>query len=120
MILETDKYTYRVTWSEEDGEYIGLCIEFPSLSWLAQTPEEALSGIRQVTAEVVIDLGANGEPVPEPIAVKRYSGKFLVRIPPALHRRLALQAAESRLSALGSPDALAGQAWGRSNGRRYL
>jgi len=32
-----DKYTYRVTWSEEDAEYVGLCAEFPSLSWLAQT-----------------------------------------------------------------------------------
>jgi predicted RNase H-like HicB family nuclease len=26
-----DKYTYRVTWAEEDGEYVGLCAEFPSL-----------------------------------------------------------------------------------------
>lgn len=26
-----DHYTYRVTWSEEDGEYVGLCVEFPSL-----------------------------------------------------------------------------------------
>jgi predicted HicB family RNase H-like nuclease len=61
-------------------------------------PEEALSGIRQVVAEVVSDLEANGEPVPEPISVKRYSGKFLVRIPPELHRRLALEAAESGIS----------------------
>ena len=27
-----DKYTYRVTWSEEDAEYVGLCAEFSSLS----------------------------------------------------------------------------------------
>lgn len=25
-------YTYRVTWSQEDGEHVGLCAEFPSLS----------------------------------------------------------------------------------------
>jgi len=85
-------------WSEEDGEYVGLCAEFPSLSWLAQMPEDALKGIRQVVAEVVADLEANGEPVPEPIAVKRYSGKFMVRIPPELHRRLALEAAEAGIS----------------------
>lgn len=48
--------TYRVTWSEEDGEYVGLCAEFPSLSWLASTPEATLAGIRQVVAEVVADL----------------------------------------------------------------
>ena len=43
-MLQNDHYTYRVTWSEEDGEYIGLCAEFPSLSWLAAEPEAALSG----------------------------------------------------------------------------
>ncbi|MBC8234983.1 toxin-antitoxin system HicB family antitoxin [bacterium] len=96
--MTNDRYSYRVTWSEEDNEYIGLCAEFPSLSWLAQTPEESLSGIREVVAEVVSDLEINGESVPEPIAVKRYSGKFLVRIPPKLHRRLSLEAAESGIS----------------------
>jgi hypothetical protein len=29
-MLENDRYTYRVTWSEEDEEYVGLCAEFPS------------------------------------------------------------------------------------------
>ena len=98
MILDNDRYTYRVTWSEEDEEYVGLCAEFPSLSWLAETPEAALSGIRQVVAEVVADLEANNEPVPEPIAIKQYSGKFMVRIPPELHRNLALEAAEASIS----------------------
>jgi predicted HicB family RNase H-like nuclease len=87
-----------VTWAEADGEYAGLCAEFPSLSWLASTPEAALRGIRKVVAEVVADLEANGEGVPEPIATKQYSGKFLVRVPPELHRRLALEAAEAGIS----------------------
>jgi predicted HicB family RNase H-like nuclease len=97
-MLENDRYTYRVTWSEEDNEYVGLCIEYPSLSWLAPTPQEALEGIRQVVSEVVADMKANKESVPEPIALKHYSGKFTVRIPPDLHRRLALEAAESGIS----------------------
>ncbi len=45
MAQKNDKYTYRVTWSEEDSEYVGLCAEFPSLSWLANTPEKALTRI---------------------------------------------------------------------------
>lgn len=98
MVLENDRYTYRVTWSEEDGEYVGLCAEFPSLSWLAGTPEEALQGIRQVVADVVADMQANGEVVPEPIATRKFSGKFLVRIPPEQHRKLALEAAEAGVS----------------------
>ena len=28
-------YTYRVTWSPEDDEHLGLCAEFPLLSWLS-------------------------------------------------------------------------------------
>lgn len=39
--MSADHYTYRVTWSAEDGEHVGLCAEFPSLSWLAKTPEAA-------------------------------------------------------------------------------
>ncbi len=98
MELKNDHYTYRVTWSDDDNEYIGLCAEFPSLSWLAASPEAALKGIRKVVADVVKDLKKNGEPTPEPIATKRYSGKFLVRVPPEVHRNLAIQAAESGVS----------------------
>jgi predicted RNase H-like HicB family nuclease len=57
-------YTYRVLWSQEDAEYIGLCAQLPSLSWLAATPEDALSGIHQLTAEAIADIHANGETVP--------------------------------------------------------
>jgi predicted HicB family RNase H-like nuclease len=97
-MLKNDRYTYRVTWSEEDGEYVGLCAEFAGLSWLASSPETALEGIRRVVADVVADLGASGERVTEPIAVRQYSGKFMVRIPPEVHRQLALEAAESGVS----------------------
>jgi predicted HicB family RNase H-like nuclease len=96
--MNIDHYTYRLTWSAEDREHVGLCAEFPSLSWLAPTQAEALSGIRQVAAEVVADLQAGGELVPQPFAEKRYSGEFRVRIPPELHRSLAMQAAEQGIS----------------------
>jgi len=69
-MMSNDRYAYRVTWSEEDKEYVGQCVEFRSLSWLAAEPEKALQGIRQVVADVVADLEANGEIVPEPIALK--------------------------------------------------
>ena len=96
--MNTLHYTYRVTWSPEDQEYIGLCAEFASLSWLAKTPEKALKGIQKIVADVVTDLQASGEPVPVAIAEKSYSGEFRVRIPPLLHRNLALMAAEQGVS----------------------
>lgn len=48
--------------------------------------------------DTVCDMQANEEAVPEPLADKRYSGEFRVRIPPELHRALALQAAEQGIS----------------------
>jgi predicted HicB family RNase H-like nuclease len=96
--MKVNHYTYRVSWSPEDGEHVATCVEFPSLSWLAKTPEAALTGMRRLVAKVVADLQASGEPVPSPLAEKTYSGEFRVRIPPQLHRALALEAAEQGVS----------------------
>lgn len=96
--MNADHYTYRVTWSPEDGEHVGLCAEFPSLSWLAATPDAALKGIRRVVAQSVEDMRHSGEDVPQPLAEKHYSGQFKVRIPPEVHRALATQAAEQGVS----------------------
>lgn len=98
MELKNDHYTYRVTWSAADSEHVGLCAEFPSLSWLACSPEAALKGIRKVVAEVVRDMKKSKEPIPEPLACKRYSGKFMVRVPPEVHRNLSIRAAETGIS----------------------
>lgn len=61
MKQRNDDLTYSVIWSKDDSEYVGLCAEFPLLSWLAKTPEAALSGIRKVVADVVKDLRPNEE-----------------------------------------------------------
>ena len=98
MSLKNDHYTYRVIWSEEDQEHVGLCTEFPSLSWLSTSPEKALKGIRSVVATCVEDLVQNNEPVPQSLSEKKFSGKFQVRIPPVNHRELAIKAAESGIS----------------------
>jgi predicted RNase H-like HicB family nuclease len=95
MIQDHSRYTYHVTWSKEDGEYIGLCTEFPSLSWLDETPETAFSGIRQVVDEAIADMQKNSESIPEPIATQSYSGQFIVHVPPETHRNLVIQAVKS-------------------------
>lgn len=96
--MNINHYTYRVTWSQEDGEYVGLCAEFPSLSWLAPTPEKALAGIRRLVSEVVDDMQMTGEPIPDPLSEKQYSGRFMVRVPSLVHRALATEAAEQGVS----------------------
>ena len=93
-----DHYTYRITWSPEDGEHLGLCAEFPSLSWLASTPGAALSGIQDLVTSVLADMRAIGEAPPEPLADRAYSGRFMVRVPPETHRNLVIRAAEEGVS----------------------
>lgn len=96
--IDITHYGYRVTWSAEDREFVATCLELPSLSWLAATQEDALIGLRELVRDVVDDLAASGEPVPEPFATRTYSGKFNVRVGEHLHRQLAMNAAQEHLS----------------------
>lgn len=91
-------YAYKIEWSEEDGEYVGTVLEFPGLSWLDESPIQALEGIQQVTQECVEDMIRQGEEPPTPISEKHYSGKFMVRVTPNTHRMLAEEAAEQGVS----------------------
>jgi predicted HicB family RNase H-like nuclease len=97
-MVEADHYTYRVSWSANDREYVATCAEFPSISWLDENDIDALKGVKQLIREIVADMETTGEPVPEPLAEQDFSGKFLVRIPSELHRRLAIEAAEAKIS----------------------
>ena len=97
-VNKTDLYTYRVMWSEEDVEFVGLCAEFPGLSWLAETKEAAIKGIADLVSDVVSPMESNDENIPEPLSIKKYSGILSIRIPPEVHRKLAIQAAESNIS----------------------
>lgn len=53
-----------------------MCAEFPSLSWLEETQEGALSGIRRLVQECVSDLEESGESVPEPLASQKMRKSF--------------------------------------------
>ena len=97
-MADATHYTYRVTWSEDDGEFVGAVAEFPSLSWLAETQSEALDGVIGVVREVLEDMTLTGEQPPVPIADRPYSGKFMVRTSPQVHRTLAIEAEEQGVS----------------------
>lgn len=66
--MEVRHYTYRILWSQEDEEYVGLCEEFPFLSWVAGTQEAALDGIVSVVKDVVRDMNESGEDLPHRVA----------------------------------------------------
>ena len=87
-----EKYTYRVIWSEEDQEFVGLCAEFPSLSWLEEEQDVRL------VSDTLKDMEANKEPIPEPLSLRKFSGNFVVRTTPEMHRQLAILSAEAGVS----------------------
>ncbi|MFC7545256.1 type II toxin-antitoxin system HicB family antitoxin [Plantactinospora sp. GCM10030261] len=95
---EITHYTYRVTWSADDQEFVATCAEFPSLSWLAPSQVEALLGLEGLVQDVIADMAEQGEWIPQPFADRSYSGKFNLRVGESLHRELAIQAAEDGLS----------------------
>ncbi len=51
------KFDFRVRWSEEDGEYVGTCEQFPSLSYLHLSELGALKGIRELAETEASTLG---------------------------------------------------------------
>lgn len=75
--MESKQYTYRVTWSAENDEYVGLCAEFPSLSWLDAEQAKAFSGIVDLVAEVVADMISNKEKLPVPLSEKSIADGLL-------------------------------------------
>lgn len=91
-------YSYVVMWSEQDNAFIGRVTEFASLAAHGSTQEKALREIRTVVGYVLGDMVANGEPVPEPLGKRRYSGKLNVRMSADLHRRLSIESEHQGVS----------------------
>ncbi len=57
-----------------------------------------LAGIRKTVKDILSDMRESGEVAPVPLAEKNYSGRFVVRVPPEVHRELAVHAAEQGVS----------------------
>jgi predicted HicB family RNase H-like nuclease len=92
------KYTYRIEWSEEDSSHIARCLEFPLLAAHGKTPEKALKEIEFVVAESIKWLEEEGELVPEPLGTRKFKGNLTLRVPPDVHRQLAILSAEQGVS----------------------
>ena len=96
--VRANEYQYSVVWSDEDGAFVGRVVEFPSLAAHGKTLEKALHEINQVVGFVLEDLAESGEPIPEPLSKRRFSGKLNVRMPSQLHRQLSVEAAREGVS----------------------
>lgn len=93
-----DKYEYRLFYSEEDEGYIATIAELPNCSAFGDDPLEALQEAKKAASLYIEYFLEKEVEVPEPFSLRNYSGKFNVRIPPDLHRKLSRESALQNLS----------------------
>ncbi len=89
-----DRYTKVVEWSDEDGCYVG---RVPALGYggvHGSDRAKVFAELCEVAEEIVAIHEADGRALPE-ASPRRYSGKFVLRIPPGLHEALALKAEQT-------------------------
>jgi predicted RNase H-like HicB family nuclease len=96
--ISAEKYTFRVEWSEEDKAHIARCLEFPSLAAHGPTAAKALREIESVVIAAIEWMQEDGEPIPEPLGLKKFRGNLTLRVPSELHRQLAIESAEQGVS----------------------
>lgn len=86
------RYAKFVEWSEEDKAFIGRCPEL-MLGGVHGNDEARVYAELCVAVEEMVELiHADGHEMPAPLGQKAFSGKFVLRVEPAIHRRLAAKA----------------------------
>lgn len=96
--INVNHYAYRVRWNAKDTRFVASCAELPGITFSSESQLDAFVGIRNAADDEVQRLIAKGEEPPIPLAERHYSGRILVRIPPELHRKLTIDAAEQNIS----------------------
>ena len=86
------RYTKFVEWSEEDGCFIGRCPEIMMGGVHGNHEAKVYAELCEAVEEMVELINSDGQHLPPPLGKKGFSGKFVLRLEPALHRRLAAKA----------------------------
>ena len=86
------RYLRVVEWSDEDGCSVGSAPPMIGQCCHGRDEAKVYAELCQIVEEWVAILDKDGTPLPEPLNAKKFSGKFVLRLEPALHRRLAAKA----------------------------
>ena len=86
------QYTKIVEWSEEDGCFVGSAPPIIGPCCHGNDEAKVYAELCQIVEEWIETPDTDKHPLPEPLGAKRFSGKFVLRLEPALHRRLAAKA----------------------------
>jgi predicted RNase H-like HicB family nuclease len=83
-------YTKLVEWSAEDGCFVGSAPPIIGPCCHGDDEAKVYADLCQIVEEWIELLETEGSPLPAPLGkVSDFSGKFVLRVEPALHRRLA-------------------------------
>ena len=66
MSTRAEDYTILVGVDRVTDEYVAVVREFPGLSWVADSKTDAAAGLMAMLNDLLADMHANGESVPEP------------------------------------------------------
>ena len=86
------RYAKFVDWSDEDQCFIGRCPEIMAGGVHGNDEARVYAELCQAVEEMLELIHADGYAPPEPLSGKKFSGKFVLRVEPAIHRRLAAKA----------------------------
>ncbi len=86
------QFTKIVEWSEEDQCFVGRCPEIMLGGVHGSDEAKVYAELCQAVEEMLELIHADGAKLPQPLAARKFSGKFVLRVDPALHRRLAAKA----------------------------
>ena len=92
------KHAVVVSWSDEDEGYIATVPELPGCSAFGETEEEAIKEVKIAASLWISAAKEAGRPIPEPIVEKKFKGRYPLRIPEDLRRRLELEAKRKGVS----------------------
>jgi predicted RNase H-like HicB family nuclease len=86
------RYLKLVEWSDQDGCFVGSAPPIIGPCCHGRTEAEVMTQLSVIVGEWVATLLQDGHPLPAGTAGKKYSGQFVVRVAPELHKKASLKA----------------------------
>jgi predicted RNase H-like HicB family nuclease len=89
-------YGFQVVWSDDDEGFVATCPEFKGVSGIGKTAQQALVEAQTALGLMIETFEEERWALPEPVSLSSHSGQFRLRVPRALHARLASAVRECR------------------------
>ena len=83
---------------ESDQYYVSEVLELSGCSSTGDTEAAALESLAEAMEGYLEAKLKHGDPIPEPVTAEGFNGKFLLRLPKSLHRKLSYESQKEGVS----------------------